>query len=217
MISNPSALCYNLTMIITNHGKQFFKIQQGDTVIAINPISKDSKEFNKVKFGSNIVLVTTNHPDFNGIENATYGDNEPFVVEGPGEYEISDIFITGFETKAVIDGKDYYNTVYKIRFEEMVIVFCGNISSDLDPKIKEQIAEPDLLFVPIQGNNTLDPVKAHKLANSLEAKAVVPMDFDKANLAQFLKESGDDVRPVEKATLKKKDFAEMKGDIIVLM
>jgi L-ascorbate metabolism protein UlaG (beta-lactamase superfamily) len=203
-------------MIITNHGKQFFKIQQGDTVIAINPISKDSKEFNKVKFGSNIVLVTTNHPDFNGIENATYGDNEPFVVEGPGEYEISDIFITGFETKSVIDGKEYYNTVYKIRFEEMVIVFCGNISSDLDPKIKEQIVEPDLLFVPINGNNTIDPVKAHKLANSLEAKAVVPMDFDKANLAQFLKESGENVEPTEKATLKKKDFTEMKGNVIVL-
>jgi len=203
-------------MIITNHGKQFFKIQQGDTVIAINPISKDSKEFNKVKFGSNIVLVTTNHPDFNGIENATYGDNEPFVVEGPGEYEISDIFITGFETKSVIDGKEYYNTVYKIRFEEMVIVFCGNISSDLDPKIKEQIVEPDLLFVPINGNNTIDPVKAHKLANSLEAKAVVPMDFDKANLAQFLKESGENIEPTEKATLKKKDFAEMKGNVIVL-
>ena len=203
-------------MIITNHGKQFFKIQQGDTVIAINPISKESKEFNKVKFGSNIVLVTTNHPDFNGIENATYGDNEPFVVEGPGEYEISDIFITGFETKSVIDGKEYYNTVYKIRFEEMVIVFCGNISSDLDPKIKEQIVEPDLLFVPINGNNTIDPVKAHKLANSLEAKAVVPMDFDKANLAQFLKESGENVEPTEKATLKKKDFTEMKGNVIVL-
>lgn len=203
-------------MIITNHGKQFFKIQQGDTVIAINPISKDSKEFNKVKFGSNIVLVTTNHTDFNGVENATYGDNEPFVVEGPGEYEINDIFITGFETKSVIDGKEYYNTVYKIRFEEMVIVFCGNISSDLDPKIKEQIVEPDLLFVPIQGNNTIDPVKAHKLANSLEAKAVIPMDFDKANLAQFLKESGESVEPVEKVTLKKKDFVEMKGNVIVL-
>lgn len=203
-------------MIITNHGKQFFKIQQGDTVIALNPISKDSKEFNKVKFGSNIVLVTTNHPDFNGVENATYGDNEPFVVEGPGEYEINDIFITGFETKAVIDGKEYYNTVYKIRFEEMIIVFCGNIAGDLDPKIKEQIVEPDLLFVPIQGSNTIDPVKAHKLANSLEAKAVIPMDFDKANLAQFLKESGEQVDAVEKATLKKKDFAEMKGNVIVL-
>jgi len=203
-------------MIITKNGKQFFKIQQGDTVIAINPISKDSKEFNKVKFGSNIVLVTTNHPDFNGIENATYGDNEPFVVEGPGEYEISDIFITGFETKSVIDGKEYYNTVYKIRFEEMVIVFCGNISSDLDPKIKEQIVEPDLLFVPINGNNTIDPVKAHKLANSLEAKAVVPMDFDKVNLAQFLKESGEKVEPTEKVTLKKKDFTEMKGNVLVL-
>jgi len=203
-------------MIITNHGKQFFKIQQGDTVIAINPIGKDSKEFNKAKFGSNIVLVTTNHPDFNGVENATYGDNEPFVVDGPGEYEINDIFITGFETKAKIDGKEYFNTLYKIRFEEMVIVFCGVVSEDLDPKIKEQISDPDLLFVPIEGNNTLDPVKAHKLATSLEAKAVIPMDYDKVNLSQFLKESGESVSPVEKAILKKKDFLEMKGKVIVL-
>lgn len=203
-------------MIITNHGKQFFKIQQGDTVIAINPISKDSKEFNKVKFGSNIVLVTTNHPDFNGIENATYGDNEPFVVEGPGEYEINDIFVTGFETKATIDGKEYYNTVYKIRFEGMVIVFCGVLSGDLDSKIKEQIQEPDLLFVPIEGNNTIDPVKAHKLATTLEAHAIIPMDYDKANLAQFLKESGEDAKPVEKVTLKKKELSEMKGEVIVL-
>lgn len=204
-------------MIITNHGKQFFKIQQGDTVIAINPISKDSKEFNKVKFGSNIVLVTTNHPDFNGIENATYGDNEPFVVEGPGEYEINDIFVTGFETKSTIDGKEYFNTVYKIRFEGMVIVFCGVLSGDLDSKIKEQIQEPDLLFVPIEGNNTIDPVKAHKLATTLEAHAIIPMDYDKANLAQFLKESGEDTKPVDKVTLKKKELSEMKGEVIVLL
>lgn len=203
-------------MIITNHGKQFFKIQQGDTVIAINPISRDSKEFNKVKFGSNIVLVTTNHPDFNGIENATYGDNEPFVVEGPGEYEISDIFVTGFETKSLINGKEYFNTIYKIRFEGMVIVFCGVLSEDLDSKIKEQIQEPDLLFVPIEGSNTIDPVKAHKLATTLEAHAVIPMDYDKANLAQFLKESGEDVKPVDKITLKKKELSEMKGEVIVL-
>ncbi len=203
-------------MIITNHGKQFFKIQHGDTIIAINPISRDSKEFNKVKFGSALVLVTTNHPDFNGIENATYGDNEPFVVEGPGEYEISDIFVTGFETKAVIDGKEYFNTIYKIRFEEMVIVFCGNVSGDIDPKIKEQIADPDLLFVPIQGSNTLDPVKAHKLANSLEAKIVIPMDFDTANLSQFLKESGTSSQPIDKLTLKKKDVLEAHGEVFVL-
>lgn len=203
-------------MIITNHGKQFFKIQQGDTVIAFNPISKDSKDFNKVKFGSDIVLVTTNHPDYNGIENTSYGDNEPFVVDGPGEYEINDVFITGFETKAVIGGKEYFNTVYKIRFEEMVIVFCGPIAGDIDPKIKEQIVEPDLLFVPIQGNDTIDPVKAHKLVNSLEAKAVIPMDYDKTNLTQFLKESGKSVESTEKATLKKKDFTEMKGEVFVI-
>lgn len=203
-------------MIITNHGKQFFKIQQGDTVIALNPISKESKAFDKAKFGSNIVLVTVNHPDYNGIENATYGDNEPFVVDGPGEYEISDIFVTGFETKSTIDGKDFFNTIYKIRFDDTVIVFTGVVSGDIDPKIKEEIQEPDLLFVPIDGNNGLDPVKAHKLATNLEAKAVVPMEYDKANLAQFLKESGEDSKPVEKVTLSKKDISSMKGEVLVL-
>lgn len=202
-------------MIITNHGKQFFKIQQGDTVIAINPISRDSKEFNKVKFGSNIVLVTTNHPDFNGVENATYGDNEPFIVDSPGEYEINDIFVTGFETKSLIDGKEYYNTVYKIRFEGMVIVFCGSISDVLESKIKEQIQEPDVLFVPIQGNNTISPAQAHKLATSLEAHAVIPMDYDEANLKYFLKESGENPKPIDKITLKKKDFSDMKGEVFI--
>jgi hypothetical protein len=203
-------------MIITNHGKQFFKIQQGDTVIALNPISKDSKDFDKAKFGSNIAMITVNHPDYNGIENATYGDNEPFVVNGPGEYEISDIFVTGFETKTTIDGKEYFNTIYKIRFEDIVIVFCGVVSGDIDPKIKEQIQEPDLLFVPIDGDRGLDPVKAHKLATTLEAHAVIPMEYDKANLAQFLKESAEDSKPVEKVTLKKKELSTMKGEVLVL-
>ena len=36
-------MLYYTHMIITHHGKQFFKLQTGDRVIALNPIAKDSK------------------------------------------------------------------------------------------------------------------------------------------------------------------------------
>jgi hypothetical protein len=55
-------------MIITYFGKQFFKIQQGDMVLAFNPVSKSSKTDISAHFGADIALQTTNHPDYNGIE-----------------------------------------------------------------------------------------------------------------------------------------------------
>lgn len=203
-------------MIIQYYGKQFFKISQGDTTLAFNPISKDSKSFNKTKFGSSIAFTTVNNPDYNGVDQVSHS-SDPFIVSGPGEYEISETFVTGYETESKIDGKSYYNTVYKVLFEKMSIVFCGVVSEDLSPEIKSEISEPDVLFVPIDGNNGLTPAKAHKLATSLEAKMVIPMDFDKENLKQFLKESGsEDVKAVEKLTLKRSDFSDLKVSVNVL-
>ena len=47
-------------MIITHFGRQHFKFQVGDTVFAINPVSKDGR--GKVaKYGADVCLITTNH------------------------------------------------------------------------------------------------------------------------------------------------------------
>ena len=43
-------------MIITHFGKQFFKIQFGDVVLAFNPISKDAKGGAPTKFGSTVAF-----------------------------------------------------------------------------------------------------------------------------------------------------------------
>ena len=58
-------------MIITHHGKQFFKLQTGDFVIALNPISKESK-FKTNGFGANIALISTDYVDYNGAELVDY-------------------------------------------------------------------------------------------------------------------------------------------------
>lgn len=205
-------------MIIQYFGKQFFKISQGDFSVAINPISKDSKEFNKVKFGSNAVLVTTNHPDFNGVDYATFGENEPFVVNGPGEYEIGDMYVQGFASKAEIDNKDFINTIYLITYDDIKIVFMGALANkeSIPKSFVEAVDEPELFFVPIGGKTTIDAAAAHKLATSFNAKMVVPMDYDKDSVKVFLKESGaEGTKPIDKLTVKRKDFVGKNGEVVI--
>jgi hypothetical protein len=68
-------------MVITYMGGECFKVSQGDLTIALNPPSKDSK-LKTSKFGSDIVLSTVNNEDMNGIENASFGEREPFAITG---------------------------------------------------------------------------------------------------------------------------------------
>jgi L-ascorbate metabolism protein UlaG (beta-lactamase superfamily) len=207
-------------MVITHFGKQFFKITQGDQTISINPISKDSKFFDKVKFGADIVLSSTKHPDYNGFEANEYGDKKPFEIDGPGVYEVQDIFIKGFSSEAEVDGKKMINTIYVMTIDGVSICFLGALENNkIDGKVAEEIGEPDVLFLPIHGTNSLGPTKAHSLSVSLGARIIIPMDFggdaEKDTLKVFLKESGaEDTKAVDKLTLKKKDIEE-KGEIVV--
>ena len=87
-------------MVITYYGTQFFKIQYGDLVIAYNPIKEtQDKDSRIVRFGADIALVSINHPHFNGTENLLMGAKEPFVINGPGEYETKGIYIKGTYTR----------------------------------------------------------------------------------------------------------------------
>lgn len=206
-------------MVITYLGKQFFKITQGETVIAINPIGKDSKLKDKgSRFGANVTLITTNHPDFNGADNTTHGETAPFVISGPGDYEVKGIFIKGVLSEATIGGKKYINTIYSFSIDDISICFMGALSSpELSDKAREQIDTPDILFIPVGGNDVLTPSAAYKLGVSLDAKIIIPMDYDAASLKTFLKEAGEDkIAPVEKLTLKRKDLEGKEGDVVVL-
>jgi len=206
-------------MVITYLGKQFFKIGQGNLVVAINPISKDSK-FASIasRFGSDIALSTTNHPDYNGFDMVSHGDTIPFEVSGPGDYEIKDIFIDGVMTETKLGGKKYINTIYSLSIENISLCFLGAISDDkLSSSVREQIESPDILFVPIGNNELLDPIKAYKLAVDLEPKIIIPMDYDEKTLKAFLKEAGQDkLAPIEKLTIKAKELMGREGEVVVL-
>jgi len=205
-------------MIITYFGKQFFKIQQGDLALAFNPVSKSSKTGINAHFGTDIALQTTNHPDYNGIEQLSHGEREPFIINGPGDYEIKEIFIKGVLSEALIDGKKYINTIYLFTLDGINIAFLGALSDvELSKESLEALNSPDIVFMPVGGNGMLDAKVAAKMASSLEPKLIIPMDYDASTLKAFLKEIGEEkAEVVEKLTLKRKDLDNKEGEVIVL-
>lgn len=205
-------------MIITYFGKQFFKIQQGETVLSFNPVSKSSKTGISAHFGADIALVTTNHPDYNGLDQLSHGERVPFAITGPGDYEVKDIFIKGVLSDTLIDGKKYVNTIYIFSLDNINIVFLGALSnSEISKEAHEAINNPDVLFIPVGGKGLLDAKTAAKLASSFEPKMIIPMDYDDASLKAFLKETGEEkAEVVEKLTLKLKDLEGKEGEVVVL-
>ena len=204
-------------MVITYQGGECFKISFGDVTLAFNPISKKSK-LTPAKFGSDVALVTMNHPDFNGVEQVAHGNKQPFVISGPGEYEVGTVTVRGFGVKTTFDKKVRYNTIYQVRLEDINIIFLGALSEpEIDPKILGEFGDVDILFVPIGGDEVLEVPQASKLAVKLEAKLIIPMHYDSKALKEFLKEeSADSVKPIDKLTIKKREVSAMEGEIVVL-
>jgi L-ascorbate metabolism protein UlaG (beta-lactamase superfamily) len=215
-------------MVITYFGAEFFKVQFGDITLAFNPISKDSK-IKPSRFGADVVLVSAYHEDFNGVDQVTHGDKKPFVISGPGEYEVKGVFIKGLASESGYglkkDEKSLVNTIYTVSLENMNICFLGALNAtELKDETVEALDEIDILFVPIGGEGVLDPAKAYKVAVSLEPKLIIPMhygtpgaDVGVANaLKTFLKEAGENPTPVAKLTLKKKDLEGKEADVVVL-
>ena len=205
-------------MIITYFGKQFFKIQQSEMVLALNPVSKSSQTGISAHFGTDIAMVTTNHPDYNGVEQLSHGERTPFVITGPGDYEVKEIFIKGVLSEAVIGGKKFINTVYIFSVDNINIAFLGALSdTELSKESHEAINSPDIVFIPIGGKGMLDAKADAKLASSLEPKLIIPMDYDESTLKAFLKElSEEKAEVVDKLTLKRKDLDNKEGEVVVL-
>lgn len=206
-------------MIITYHGGQFVKIAQGDTVIAANPFGKDSR-YKPIRFGARIGLISVDHPDYNGVDNLSHGEKIPFIVKGPGEYEIGGITISGFPSPKPFGANGLLNTIYTIELEGIRLCLLGALSSpELSPELFEGIGSVDILLVPIGGGDLIGPADAEKLAVSMDAKLVIPLAYDtnEKQLALFKKEAGaDGILPVDKLAIKKKDLEGKEGEVVLL-
>lgn len=200
-------------MVITYYGATCFKIQAGDTVLAIDPYTKEAG-LTPPRFQTDIALSTRDHPLSNNT-NALAGN--PFLITSPGEYETKGISIAGIATGI--------HTLYIIEWEGIRLCHLGALDEKhLPDATRERIGTPDILFVPVGGANSLDAEDAVKIINLIEPRIVIPMYYAFPGFSAlplhtvdtFLKEIGSAAAPEEKLTLKKKDIPQDEMKIAVL-
>ena len=82
------------------------------------------------------------------MEQLSHGDRAPFVISGPGDYEVKEIFVKGVMSNSLIANKKYINTIYSLSVDSIKIVFLGAMSDIEIPKeSREEIDEADILFI----------------------------------------------------------------------
>ena len=120
---------------------------------------------------------------------------ESFCLDGPGEYEVKDVLITGVKTyrdehKGSERGR---NIAFIVELDGVHVIHLGDIGHLLTEDKLTDIGPVDVACIPVGG--TLSATKAAELVAQLDAKVVVPMlicedaDSDEA-LAKFLHEMG---------------------------
>jgi len=228
-------------MNIIWHGQSLFKIitipkKNSQIKIVIDPFD-EATGLKVPSLEADILLITHGHYDHNNLK-AVKG--QPFLVTGPGEYEIKEVFIQGIssfhdnsqgKTTPTLrppwlpPGPRGENTIYIIETEEMRLCHLGDLGQkELNPEQLEKMGEIDVLMIPVGGISTISAKEAVKIMSQIEPKITIPMHYQipklkiKLNsLDNFLKTMGiKSLEPIPKLSIKKKDLSEGEAKIILL-
>ena len=193
-------------------------------MIAIDPFSKEIG-LTPPRFKTDILLKTHDHRDHSNIESIPEG---AFVIEGPGEYEIKGVPITGIESfHDENNGKERgKNTIYKFEIEDIKLAHMGDFGEkEIRSDTLDELGDIDILFVPVGGTYTIDAETAEKIIRQIEPRIVIPMHYKipglnikLAPIDEFLKEmSIKKLEPEEKLVIKKKDLPEAEKTRVVVL
>jgi L-ascorbate metabolism protein UlaG (beta-lactamase superfamily) len=174
---------------------------------------------------ADILLVTHEHPDHNNIKGVK---GTPFIIQGPGEYEVKGVFIQGIPSfHDDKEGKERgQNTIYVMEAEEMRFCHLGDLGQkQLTDEQLEKIDGVDVLMIPVGGEYTISSVEAQKIISQIEPKIIIPMHYalpkSKSKLddvSKFLKAMGkNSVVPQDKFVVKTSTLPkESAMEIVVL-
>jgi L-ascorbate metabolism protein UlaG (beta-lactamase superfamily) len=109
-------------------------------------------------------------------------DSEPkakLAIDGPGEYEASNISISGVAARAHVDEKDMLNaTMFKIVADNVRVAVIGHVYPEISEAQLEAIGVVDVLIIPVGGHGfTLDTVGALKMIKKIEPKIIIPTQY----------------------------------------
>jgi L-ascorbate metabolism protein UlaG (beta-lactamase superfamily) len=107
------------------------------------------------------------------------------VVDGPGEFEVSNVSISGISARSHIDEEGKWGaTMYKVVADDVRIAVVGHIYPDLSEEQLEALGTIDILVIPVGGHGfTLDTVGALKVIKKIGPKLIIPTNYHDSKLS----------------------------------
>ena len=210
------ALCQNPGMELTCYGRTCIRLRGKDAVVLADPYQTVVGPTGRGITGE---IVTYSHPDDMPLAKAKGkrsrdGSTVPpsslddaFVLDGPGEYEVRDVLLTGVRTyrddaKGTDRGKQ---VAFVVELDGMHTIHLGEIGHLLTEEKLADIGPIDIACVPVGGS--LSPTKAAELVAQLDPRIVVAMPLDEESqstreaLATFFHEMGSQPTPQPKLSI----------------
>ncbi len=199
-------------------------VEKGNQVkIVTDPFSQDIG-LKLPKMEADILLISHGHSDHNNKKGIL---GNPFLVEGPGEYEVKGVYVEGiFSWHDQKEGKERgQNTIYTIEAEGIKICHLGDFGQKkLTDEQLERIGEVDVLMIPVGGIYTISAKEAIEVLTQIEPKITIPMHYSIPKLKiklegveKFLKSLGiKKLEPIPKLVIKKRDLLPEEAKIFVL-
>jgi L-ascorbate metabolism protein UlaG (beta-lactamase superfamily) len=192
-------------MELTWYGRTCVRMRGRDAVVVADPYQAVVGPTGRGIAGE---IVTFSHPDDRPLPKAKGRRSRDgatlvpssleaaFVLDGPGEYEVRDVLITGVRTyrddaNGAQRGKQ---TAFVVELDAMHTIHLGEIGHLLTEEKLADIGPIDIACVPVGGS--LSPQKAAELIAQLDPKIVVAMPLDedapdtRDALAKFFHEMG---------------------------
>ena len=210
-------------MNIIWYGHSCFKIQSKDLVLVTDPFDK-SVGLRPPSCRADIVTVSHQHYDHNNT--AVIKDN-PFIIDGPGEYEIKGVAIWGVSSfhDNCQGAERGTNTIFVIEIEGIRICHLGDLGQDsLVNGQLEKIGAVDILMIPVGGVFTIGWGKANGVISQIEPRIIIPMHYKIPGLNlkidtldKFVQERGVSKKEaVGKLSVKKKDLPQEEAETVVM-
>jgi L-ascorbate metabolism protein UlaG (beta-lactamase superfamily) len=183
-------------MEVTWYGQTCFRLsERGLATVVTDPYPPDvGLTFPRPR--ADVVTVSCDDPQCR----YTSGVRGPFkLFDGPGEYEVGGVFITGIATFA--DGKRGasrgLNTVFTFDFGGLTVCHLGRLGHVPTQSQVENLGTVNILLVPVGSGGSLSPARASEVISLFEPSLVVPMYYkvrglkvSLGTLGRFLKEMG---------------------------
>lgn len=190
---------------ITWLGHSCFRLRDRSATVVTDPYGKDlGLMLPRVR--ADIVTLSHDADDHNYVKGVK---GEFRVLTGPGEYEVSSVFVTGLELrgnkkKEAVAGPR--NTVFLFEFDDLTVCHLGDLNIvPTQAQVEEALGTVDVLLIPVGGEESLNASQAAEVVSLLEPHIVIPMHYHVPDItlnldsvSKFLKEMGlDKVQPQE--------------------